>query len=169
MVPAGFGGLGTANNLSVRSSRERFTVIEPLRASPVSRSDPFGDFAQYDLPPGMRSARYSMGASSSKFKLEAFVSQGADHYDIPAFLRKDAADQVKEPKPMVWSLDVDDGRLYLDTIEYEGLTPLGLFEWVRHTVEADWPTTYRGLIKIGVPIMVVDWLELLLAVEAGAV
>ncbi len=168
MVPAGFGGLGTANNLSVRSSRERFTVIEPLRASPVSRSDPFGDFAQYDLPPGMRSARYSMGASSSKFKLEAFVSQGADHYDIPAFLRKDAADQVKEPKPMVWSLDVDDGRLYLDTIEYEGLTPLGLFEWVRHTVEADWPTTYRGLIKIGVPIMVVDWLELLLAVEAGA-
>jgi len=168
MVPAGFGAFGTANDLSVRASRKRFTVIEPLRASPVSRSDPFGDFAQYDLPPGMRSARYSMGSSSSKYKLEAFVSQGADHYDIPAFLRKEAADQVKEQKPVVWTFDVNDGRLYLDTIEYEGLTPLGLYEWVLHTVEADWPTTYSGLIKIGVPIMVVEWLELLVAMHAGA-
>ncbi len=52
---------------------------------------PFGDFSQYDLPPGMRSARQAAAApAASNLKVEAFVSQGVDHYDIPAFLRKQA-------------------------------------------------------------------------------
>lgn len=65
-------------------------------------------------------------------------------------------------------MDVQDGRLYNDTIEYEGLTPLGTYEWVRHKAVKEWPTTYSELLEIGVPAAIVDWLELLIARENKA-
>ena len=75
-----------------KTTRETFTVIEPMRATGTGDASPFGDFSQYDLPPGMRSARQTTVAApaASNLKVEAFVSQGVDHYDIPAFLRKQA-------------------------------------------------------------------------------
>ncbi len=164
MMPAGFGGFGSTSDVSIRASRARFSVIEPLRACSMGDATPFGDFSQYDLPPGMRSARFSMRMSPaiSNLKVEDFVSQGVDHYDIPAFLRKDGSG---EKEASVWTLDVQDARLYNDTIEYEGLTPLGTYEWVRHKTVNEWPTTYSGLLAIGVPEAIVDWLELLIARE----
>ena len=164
MMPAGYGGVGSVKNtqdLVIRRNSIRFCMS--------SGDSPFGDFSQYDLPPGMRSSRKSVNSSSaSNLKVEAFVSQGVDHYDIPAFLRKDELDDRSSKKASVWSLDVMDSRLYTDSIEYEGLTPLGVHEWVRHTIEKDWPTTYGELIEIGVPEVIVDWLELLVAQENEA-
>ena len=74
-----------------KTVREPFVVIEQQRATGTGDATPFGDFSQYDLPPGMRSARQAAAAApASNLKVEAFVSQGVDHYDIPAFLRKQA-------------------------------------------------------------------------------
>ena len=74
-----------------KTVREPFVVIEQQRATGTGDATPFGDFSQYDLPPGMRSARQAATAApASNLKVEAFVSQGVDHYDIPAFLRKQA-------------------------------------------------------------------------------
>jgi hypothetical protein len=74
-----------------KTTREPFVVIEQQRATGTSDAVPF-DFSHYDLPPGMRSARQTTVAApaASNLKVEAFVSQGVDHYDIPAFLRKQA-------------------------------------------------------------------------------
>lgn len=165
MMPAGYGGIGSVNrNREIAASR---STIRFCRGSDTSG---FGDFSQYDLPPGMRSARFSLMASpsTSNLKIESFVSQGADHYDIPAFLRKDGSGGKTPKKSPVWSLDVLDGRLYNDTIEYEGLTPLGTYEWARHKMVKEWPTTYSELLEIGVPEAIVDWLELLIARENEA-
>ena len=74
-----------------KTVREPFVVVEQQRATGTGDATPFGDFSQYDLPPGMRSARQAATAApASNLKVEAFVSQGVDHYDIPAFLRKQA-------------------------------------------------------------------------------
>ena len=74
-----------------KTVREPFVVVEQQRATGTGDATPFGDFSQYDLPPGMRSARQAAAAApASNLKVEAFVSQGVDHYDIPAFLRKQA-------------------------------------------------------------------------------
>lgn len=149
MLPAGYGGAGSV-----------------LRATPmycISSSDPQFDFAQYDLPPGMRSARHSISTVCRSSKSVAV----RNNYDIPAFLRT-SENHSKVQKPDVWELDVCDGRLYQDTLEYEGMTPLGLREWVRHTSATAWPKTYSALMEIGVPEFVVDWLELLIAEDAEA-
>lgn len=162
MMPAGYGGVG-----SVSRTREIAASRSTIRFCRSGDASPAFDFAQYDLPAGMRSARFSVKASpsASNLKVEDFVSQGVDPYDIPAFLRKAGTEEKVPETAPVWGLDILDGRLYNDTIEYEGLTPLGTYEWVRHMQFADWPTSYSGLIEIGVPEVIVDWLELLIAKE----
>ena len=142
MVPAGYGGFGSVKRATVMYCHS-------------SSSSPFGDFSQYDLPPGLRSARSSITTVCRSSKLS---------FDIPAFLRKDS-DKQSQPED-AWELDVCDARLFADTIEYEGFTPLGMLEWVSHTEFRNWPTTYAGLIQIGVPSIVVDWLELLVATDS---
>ena len=165
MMPAGYGGIGSVNR-----TREIAASRSTIRFCRSGDESPAFDFAQYDLPPGMRSARFSVIAppSASNLKVEDFVSQGVDSFDIPAFLRKEGSSGKAPAKASVWSLDVQDVRLYNDTIEYEGLTPLGTYEWVRHKTVKEWPTTYSGLLEIGVPEAIVDWLELLIARENEA-
>ena len=151
MLPAGFGGTGTV-----------------MRASPmycISSSSSQFDFSQYDLPPGLRSARQSVSTVCRSSKSVSNLS--VNHYDIPAFLRTEAGNQPKR-EPDHWVFDVFDGRLFQDTIEYEGMKPLGLREWVRHTPMADWPVSYSELVEIGIPKFVVDWLELLIAPDADS-
>lgn len=151
MIPAGYGGFGSVKRASIR-----FCMTSSADAS-------FGDFSQYDLPPGMRSSRQSI---STVCRASKRVSVQRNN-DIPAFLRTSESNPITQ-KPDQWALDVCDGRLYKDTLEYEGMTPLGLREWLRHTPITDWPKTYRALIEIGVPEFVVDWLELLIAEDAEA-
>lgn len=151
MVPAGYGGLG-----SVKRASMGFCISSSADAS-------FGDFSQYDLPPGMRSARQSISTVCRSSKRVA----GLISHSIPAFLRT-AETNAKNQKSDLWELDVCDDRLYKDILDYEGMTPLGLREWVRHSPVKAWPQTYSGLIALGVPEFVVDWLELLIAEDAEA-
>lgn len=158
MMPAGFGGLGS---VSLKACRSHF-VVDPLRATPMG--DAGFSFSQYDLPPAMRSTRFSR-ASASKLKVEDFSSQGTDHYDVPSFLRK-AVDVFKGKKPTAqqpkWALGKSNPQLY-EWDAPEGLTTLGVREWLRHHPVSDWPLTYAGLAHMGVPDLVIDWLELCFA------
>ena len=62
-------GLEDQKARGVKSTRETLTVIEPLRATGTGDATPFGDFSQYDLPPGMRSARQTtVAAPAAKAK-----------------------------------------------------------------------------------------------------
>lgn len=144
MHPAGFGGFGST--IENTRTRPTITVIEPLFFRSASDPAPFADFGQYDLPAGFRSARHSA-------------------QNMPPFLRKQASEQWCYA---AWRLDTHDARLFAHTQEFKGLTPLGVREWVRHTSAEKWPKKYADLAQMGVPWEVVEWLELLVALEAGA-
>jgi len=66
------------------------TAAAPAPAMPVSSAS---DYAKYDVPKVFRSNRESaeprLGANSSP-EAQAMMDKGADYYDIPAFLRKQA-------------------------------------------------------------------------------
>jgi cell division protein FtsZ len=66
------------------------TAVAPTPAMPASSA---ADYAKYDVPKVFRSNRESaeprLGANSSP-EAQAMMDKGADYYDIPAFLRKQA-------------------------------------------------------------------------------
>jgi cell division protein FtsZ len=72
----------TASNVSAMGATEP--------AMPMGSA---GDYAKYDVPKVFRSNRESneprLGANSSP-EAQAMMDKGADYYDIPAFLRKQA-------------------------------------------------------------------------------
>jgi cell division protein FtsZ len=72
----------TASNVSALGATEP--------AMPVGSAS---DYAKYDVPKVFRSNRESneprLGANSSP-EAKAMMDKGADYYDIPAFLRKQA-------------------------------------------------------------------------------
>lgn len=80
-----------------------------------------------------------------------------DDFEVPAFLRK--RDQI---------IDHQDPRYWAKSEHYEGLTPLGVSEWLRITPASQWPSTYVGLRQMGLGVGLVDWLELAMASHAGA-
>jgi cell division protein FtsZ len=64
----------------------------PLMAAPAASSGV--DYSQYDLPRVFRSSREAsptptLGADSSP-QAKSMLDKGADYYEIPAFLRKQA-------------------------------------------------------------------------------
>lgn len=160
MMPAGFGGTGS---VSIKFSRSQIDVPPVFRASSIGDADI--SFSQYDIPAGLRSTRFSR-ASARDLKVKDFGVQGADQYDIPSFLRK-AVNVFKGKKNTTaqqpkWKLDESDHNLY-EWNDHEGLTTLGVREWLRHHPVREWPKTYAGLAHMGVPAIVIDWLELYLA------
>jgi cell division protein FtsZ len=65
-------------------------VASPASVAPASAAD----YSKYDVPKVFRSNRDSsveprLGANSSP-EAQAMMDKGADYYDIPAFLRKQA-------------------------------------------------------------------------------
>jgi cell division protein FtsZ len=72
----------TASNVSASSM-----------AAPALPAASASDYAKYDVPKVFRSNRESteprLGANSSP-EAQAMMDKGADYYDIPAFLRKQA-------------------------------------------------------------------------------
>ena len=92
------------------------------------------------------------------FEVPAFLRSQADDRTLPAFLRK--RDQI---------IVHQDPRYWARLEHYEGLTPLGVSEWLRITPASQWPSTYVGLRQIGLGVGLVDWLELAVASHAGAV
>ena len=92
------------------------------------------------------------------FEVPAFLRSQADDRTLPAFLRK--RDQI---------IDHQDPRYWAKSEHYEGLTPLGVSEWLRITPASQWPSTYVGLQQMGLGVALVDWLELAMASNAGTV
>ena len=91
-------------------------------------------------------------------EVPAFLRSQADDRTLPAFLRQRA--QI---------IDHQDPRYWAKSEHYEGLTPLGVSEWLRITPASQWPSTYVGLQQMGLGVALVDWLELAMASNAGTV
>ena len=149
MVPAGWGGMGTV----------RFSRSSGISASRVGGD---ADMQVMSVPAVWRTNKTlpsSLQSSSiDDFEIPAFLRRQADDRTIPAFLRK--RDQI---------IDHQDPRYWAKSEHYEGLTPLGVSEWLRITPASQWPSTYVGLRQIGLGSGLVDWLELAVASHAGAV
>ena len=150
MVPAGWGGIGTV----------RFSRSSGILASRVSGNAP--DMQVMSVPAVWRTVRTPASSlqsgSMDDFEVPAFLRSQADDRTLPAFLRK--RDQI---------IDHQDPRYWARSEHYEGLTPLGVSEWLRITPASQWPSTYVGLRQIGLGVGLVDWLELAVASHAGAV
>jgi Ca-activated chloride channel family protein len=150
MVPAGWGGTGTV----------RFSRSSGVLAGRVAENAP--DLQVMPVPAVWRtmSSRPSSMQAGSMDDLEvpAFLRRQADDVALPAFLRK--RDQI---------IDHHDPRYWARSEHYEGLTPLGVSEWLRITPASQWPSTYVGLRQMGLGVGLVDWLELAMATNAGTV
>ena len=142
MVPAGWGGIGSARFSRSTAFFETRALDYRLSASP----DPV-DVAPLWAPAVFRTAR----EPSTKFCAR-------DDTTIPDFLRK--RDQI---------IDHQDRRYWAESGHYSGLTPLGVSEWLRVTPVSEWPASYMGLRQMGVGEWLVDWLELVVASHQGAV
>lgn len=149
MVPAGWGGMGTV----------RFSRSSGISASRVGGD---ADMQVMSVPTVWRTNKTlpsSLQSSSmDDFEIPAFLRRQADDRTIPAFLGK--RDQI---------IDHQDPRYWAKSEHYEGLTPLGVSEWLHITPASQWPSTYVGLRQIGLGSGLVDWLELAVASHAGAV
>lgn len=150
MLPAGWGGTG-----SVSYSRSGSVF-----ASRVGGSAP--DMQVMSVPAVWRTVNKQTPSVQSSamddFEVAAFLRSQADDFALPAFLRK--RDQI---------IDHHDPRYWARSEHYEGLTPLGVGEWLRITPASQWPSNYVGLRQMGLGVGLVDWLELAMATQAGTV
>jgi len=83
--------LGSALNTSAGLALAGFGSAPAVAAQPASSGV---DYSQYDLPRVFRSSREAtpaptLGADSSP-QAKSMLDKGADYYEIPAFLRKQA-------------------------------------------------------------------------------
>ena len=148
MVPAGWGGIGTVS----------FSRSSGILASRVGSNA--SDMQVMSVPAVWRTSRTLpsslQSGSMDDFEVPAFLRSQADDRTLPAFLRK--RDQI---------IDHQDPRYWARSEHYEGLTPLGVSEWLRITPASQWPSTYVGLRQMGLGVALVDWLELAMASHAG--
>lgn len=149
MVPAGWGGMGSV-------SFSRSSDIYAGRLGGTAR-----DIQVMSVPAVWRTNRTLpsslQSGSLDDLEIPAFLRHQADDVALPAFLRK--RDQI---------IDHQDSRYWAKSEHYEGLTPLGVSEWLRITPASQWPSTYVGLRQIGLGSGLIDWLELAVALHAGA-
>ena len=150
MLPAGWGGMGTV----------RFSRSSGILANRVGGHAP--DMQAMSVPAVWRTVRTVSSSLQTSamdgFEVPAFLRRQADDVALPAFLRK--RDQI---------IDHQDPRYWAKSEHYEGLTPLGVSEWLRITPASQWPSTYVGLRQMGLGVGLVDWLELVMASHAGTV
>lgn len=148
MVPAGWGGTGTV----------RFSRSSSGFGSLYGSNTP--DMQVMSVPAVWRTVRtlpssLQTGAMDD-FEVPAFLRRQADDVALPAFLRK--RDQI---------IDHQNSRYWAKSEHYEGLTPLGVSEWLHITPASQWPSTYVGLRQMGLGLWLVDWLELATATHEG--
>lgn len=87
-----------------------------------------------------------VGDASVKF----CVMETQDDYDLPAFSRKPV-----DSHPTVWRT-ID----RTEVVEKANRLILTLYTWLRATPEIRWPSSYQGLLDLGVNRWVVEWLEI---------
>ena len=110
MQAAGWGGAGTVHETVLHCMAPMQDSIQYSMASVSAcrSSSSDVDYSQYDLPRVFRSSREStpapsLGSPDSKTTLD----RGADYYEIPAFLRKQADDDQAAPAKAVSLLPQD--------------------------------------------------------------
>ena len=113
------------------------------------------------VPAGWGGAGSVLYSKSSTMAPQAFAA--------PAFLRRQSDDTAPAAylRKHVQIIGYQDPRFWTKSEHYEGLTPLGVGEWLRSTPASQWPSTYVGLRQMGLGVGLVDWLELAVASHAG--
>jgi Ca-activated chloride channel family protein len=151
MLPAGWGGLGSVLAAGCPSPADSSADTGRGVADgdlSFSLAEPSADLPSPDRPAVYRSTYAACAPASSS-------EPDLDDLDIPAFLRR----QVAPPPPMPPTRGLATG-------DNRGLTPFGLSEWLRRTPQTQWPRTYAGLRRIGLGSAVLDWLELVIGIDA---
>lgn len=156
MLPAGWGGTG-----SVMFSRKDATATPSVwRSAPAV----YRRAATPDLSINACVSSFA-GSTSDDLIIPAFLrkASGFDDMDdnIPFEKPKSKKHRIDRKNPQLWTAPssttdpTDKGRLP----HLVGLTPAGLAQWLAMNNPVDWPTTFTGLAKIGLPIAVCEWLE----------
>ena len=76
----------------------------------------------------------------------------------PAFCRKEGADAGLGGHPPKVRIPAE--MLFVESVAYTGLSPVGLVQWLCVNDRSEWPSTYALLRGVGVGSELVDWLEL---------
>jgi Ca-activated chloride channel family protein len=163
MLAAGWGGLGRTR------SRSRFVEAPDV---------------QYSIAPALACKSVLVGGTNRSLNLT--MCDDFDEFDTPSFLRKSTDDDmpfevptaVSKTNPDWWArildLEADELELYASESSqhgwnegYIGLTPAGLFEFLRINAKENCPTSYAGLVDAGLGYQVAEWLEFVVGVEFG--
>ena len=111
MHAAGWGGAGTVHETVLHCMAPMQDSIQYSMASVSAcrSSSSDVDYSQYDLPRVFRSSRESTSAPTlgSSYDSKTTLDRGADYYEIPAFLRKQADDDQTAPAKAVSLLPQD--------------------------------------------------------------
>ena len=144
MVPAGWGGTGRV----LSSGGPIFRMAK--RMANVS--------ACYDInvPNLVRSPR-----TQASDLMQAREAKDMEHYDIPAFLRRDITPAFNAPDDIARPREIDSGnaKFWIREQSYVGMTPLGVAELLRINPQEIWPASYDDYSKIELGGWVLDWLE----------
>jgi Ca-activated chloride channel homolog len=111
MQAAGWGGAGTVHETVLHCMAPMQDSIQYSMASvSACRSSSSDiDYSKYDLPRVFRSSREASPAPTlgSSYDSKTTLDRGADYYEIPAFLRKQADDDQVAPPKVVFLLPQD--------------------------------------------------------------
>lgn len=111
MQAAGWGGAGTVHETVLHCMAPMQDSIQHSMASVSAcrSSSSDVDYSQYDLPRVFRSSKESTPAPSlgASYDSKTMLDRGADYYEIPAFLRKQADDDQAAPAKLISLLPQD--------------------------------------------------------------
>ena len=85
-----------------------------------------------------------------------------EHYDIPAFLRRQADEptfDVRDDVSQRLAIDARNAKFWIREQSYVGMTPLGVAELLRINPKEHWPASYDDYSSIDLGGWVLDWLE----------
>ena len=141
MLPAGWGGLG----------RVASSAPSAFRIANVS--------ASYDLnvPSVLRNPR-----TQASDHVRSQETAGMEHYDIPAFLRRQTDEptfDVRDDVSQRLAIDAGNAKFWIREQSYVGMTPLGVAELLRINPQEHWPASYDDYSSIDLGGWVLDWLE----------
>lgn len=158
MLAAGWGGQG-----SVTASRVRFYQSEPKMRFGIGHS-------AHEVQLSVTNERVrqieskavrKLKSPNRSEKLRAFINELDGAPTLSNLERLPPAPKAPDKTPEFWN----DGSAYSqDTATwplYEGLTPAGFVEWLRLNPDL-YPGRYMDLANMGVPRVVLEWLELVI-------
>ncbi len=81
-----------------------------------------------------------------------------DAFEEPVYCRREGEDTAQDGHPP--EVRIPDEMLFVESVAYTGLSPLGLVRWLYDNDRSEWPSTYATLRGVGMGSELVDWLEL---------